>query len=49
MGTIFGITMRNVFMPLIGLEICDISKILRNKTILLNGETNDRVQSIKLN
>ena len=29
--------------------ICDIPRILRNKTILLNGETNYRVQTIKLN
>ena len=34
-------------MPGIGLEICDICEILRNKTIFcIDGETNPRVQSI---
>ena len=35
-------------MPGIGLEICGILRILRNKTTLYDGETNCRMQSIKV-
>ena len=33
-------------MPDIGLEMCDILRIWKSKRSCLDGETNDRVQSI---
>ena len=34
-------------MPGIGVEMCEMSRILRNKTVFMDGETKDHVQSIQ--